>query len=292
MSLIVEDGTGLYNANSYVGRGAANVYLATANKIGEWSAASDDEQEAALIIATSYLDLRFGSSFIGYKRTDGILIPAKGNLFFSSLPLDGDTVTIDETVYTFVTSATNPNEVTIAATVLDAVVALAAAMAGTGGGAGTVAHSTAVSEALRTAPVLMVAAAAPGALAAPIATLSNNTRLIWDNDCLLGDSDYGVQSLQFPRKYLYFDNLEIIGVPADIKNATIEYANRSLTQELMPDPENEDSGGQVKSTIDKIGPIEISREYNGAQSKQIFVKFPYADRMISRYINAGSGVIK
>lgn len=56
MSLIVEDGTGLSNANSYAARADADAYFALRNDT-TWSAASTTARDAALVEATSYLDL-------------------------------------------------------------------------------------------------------------------------------------------------------------------------------------------------------------------------------------------
>lgn len=63
VGLIVENGTGLTNANSYTSLEEANAYLFNlqANKDVAlvWDPLSDDEKRAALISATMYLDIRY-----------------------------------------------------------------------------------------------------------------------------------------------------------------------------------------------------------------------------------------
>lgn len=58
MSFVVEDGTGLENANSYASVSFADSYFEDrGNTI--WAAATDDAKEQALVRATDYLDNRF-----------------------------------------------------------------------------------------------------------------------------------------------------------------------------------------------------------------------------------------
>lgn len=56
--LVVEDGTGLANANTYVSRSEASDYHRLLDNAA-WAAASEHQQVAALINATQYVDLRF-----------------------------------------------------------------------------------------------------------------------------------------------------------------------------------------------------------------------------------------
>jgi len=62
MTLVVEDGTGLANANTYASAGDADDY-ADAKGWTEWAALTAPQKEAALIEATVYLDSSF--EFIG-----------------------------------------------------------------------------------------------------------------------------------------------------------------------------------------------------------------------------------
>lgn len=67
MALIVEDGSGLPNAESYVSVSTAAAYL-TAMGSPDFADAQLSEQEAALRRATQYLDTRY--TFIGEPMTD------------------------------------------------------------------------------------------------------------------------------------------------------------------------------------------------------------------------------
>ncbi len=64
--MIVEDGTGLENANAYVDLTYADNYW-DAETNNTWARASDDSKEIAIIQATKELDKRFGKRFIGNK---------------------------------------------------------------------------------------------------------------------------------------------------------------------------------------------------------------------------------
>lgn len=58
ITIVVEDGTGLADADVYVSQADADAYFAKRNNAA-WAAASDDAKAAALVAATSYLDLRY-----------------------------------------------------------------------------------------------------------------------------------------------------------------------------------------------------------------------------------------
>lgn len=59
MALVVEDGTGKADANSYVSRTDADTLLSFHASQAKWAALSDADKEAALQRATEYLDLKF-----------------------------------------------------------------------------------------------------------------------------------------------------------------------------------------------------------------------------------------
>lgn len=64
MTLIVEDGTGLEDAESYVSVADADTYHVNRNN-ETWSDYSTAEKEAALRKATQYIDGRWGRRFVG-----------------------------------------------------------------------------------------------------------------------------------------------------------------------------------------------------------------------------------
>lgn len=284
MTLIVENGTGIFEANAYAGRGFVRNYLARRNKAGDWDAVDDAVRDAAIIAATDYIDRRFGMRFLGEKQFEDFPVAASNILQIKVLPEDGNTVTIGTVTYTFRAAPAIANEIAIGATILEAAGGLAAAMAGTGGGAGTVAHPTARSDVLPASTDLIVRAILAGQLADPILTSSNNANLVWDYEELIGGTEHGEQQLEFPRTTFE-------GIPEQLKQAVAEYASRAISEELMPDPEVEANGALVTTAIDTVGPITTHREYIPGVM-QIFKKYPEADRLLRNLISAGGGVIR
>lgn len=75
--LVLETGAGLATANSYISRAAAETYLVTFGLASEWLAATQPQQEEALIRATKYLDDTYGLRFPGQpvSTTQALLWP-------------------------------------------------------------------------------------------------------------------------------------------------------------------------------------------------------------------------
>ena len=69
MAIVVEDGTGLTNANSYAGAADAKTYHADRGNTA-WAAAASASQTAALIKATSFVDGRYFGRFRGLFPVD------------------------------------------------------------------------------------------------------------------------------------------------------------------------------------------------------------------------------
>lgn len=64
MAFTVEDGTGLIDANAYVDVAYTDSYfLDRGNAV--WAAATTEEKETAIIKATDYIEIRWGSLFLG-----------------------------------------------------------------------------------------------------------------------------------------------------------------------------------------------------------------------------------
>lgn len=80
MALIVEDGSGLTNSDSYISLADANSYVADHSNPSSWSAATDDEREEALRLGTQYIDLQYGGKFKGVKadRDNALYWPRSG----------------------------------------------------------------------------------------------------------------------------------------------------------------------------------------------------------------------
>ena len=68
MALVVEDGTGKSDANSYVSLTECNTYHIDRSN-SDWTG-DDPTKEAALIRATQYLDSHYRSRFLGYRGSE------------------------------------------------------------------------------------------------------------------------------------------------------------------------------------------------------------------------------
>lgn len=293
MSLIVETGIGVYGANGYVPISFVTNYLTLRNRVAEnlWSTSTVAVQEAAIIAATDYLDKRFSHKFKGLPLSSFSVTFAEGSVSFAGLPSNDDTLTLGDTIYTFVTSLSGaPNEVLIGSTATltatnfaDAVMALPAA-AGVTYGLATVAnrHSTAIAA----AGVVALVALAPGASGAYTVLSEAATNVTVSP--FVGGLDGGIQPLSWPRQYVYDDRGNaIVGIPDKIKQATSEYAVRALNSALFRDPTSDDFGGPVTSRREKVGPIEEEYDY---ASNMTISRFPAADRLLYPFlVNGGRG---
>lgn len=95
-----------------------------------------------------------------------------------------------------------------------------------------------------------------------------------------------VQALEFPRVYL--DNPVM---PPNLLKATFEYAVRAVGgSPLAPDPTVDATGGAVKVSRQKVGPVETETEYHQSRVA-VFKPYPAAD-MLLRDIVRPSEVIR
>ncbi len=69
-TFVVEDGTGLSTANSYLSVEDAATYHATYTGSDDWTSATDAEQKLALIQATQYLDAKYHSKWRGVRTNE------------------------------------------------------------------------------------------------------------------------------------------------------------------------------------------------------------------------------
>ena len=67
MAFVVEDGSGLVNSNSYCSVADADTYHAAYTLSAEWTAATQPAKENALVLATQYLDAKYGGRWLGYR---------------------------------------------------------------------------------------------------------------------------------------------------------------------------------------------------------------------------------
>lgn len=125
-----------------------------------------------------------------------------------------------------------------------------------------------------------------------IVVASDYVDLVWGPD-LRGYVLVLGQAMMFPRQCLYSKSqcwLLLTGVPKKLKYAVAEYALREMITpgSLMPDPVVSDTGMQVLSTSEKVGPIEEKVLYTGA-AVQSRLSFPKADRWMYEFVNGTGG---
>ncbi|QDB70869.1 hypothetical protein [Pseudomonas virus PBPA162] len=69
MSLIVEDGSGLPNANAYIDVAYADAYFALRGR-QEWADLTVEKKEQSIVAATDYVETRWGCLFLSTRLTD------------------------------------------------------------------------------------------------------------------------------------------------------------------------------------------------------------------------------
>lgn len=282
MTLVVEDGTGIYEANSYAGLSYAQAYLFRRNRSISWNAASIIAQEAALIAATDYIDKRFGAKFLGAKQFQTVEAAAHNFLKVILQPVAADTLTIGLVTYTFVSVAGGPLDVLIGATILDTITALVSAIS---------TNADVSASAIGTNSV-EVRRRLVGEQPAILTTSSATSRVSWDYGMLIGGSDSTEQVLEWPRYDVYTrSGNAVIGIPDKLRQATVEYASRALASGLMPDPLTSETGQDITRKFEKVGPIEDETVYS-SQVKEIFKKYPEADKLLTEFISGTGGVIR
>lgn len=292
MTLTIETGAGVREANAYVSASYVTTYLTNRGRETDWSALTTTEQEAAIIAATDYIEKRFGSRFLGYREFSFDAIQATGSINFTGQPDPAETITIGTEVYVFVSSLTagNENEVLIGATASDTEDNLYDAITANASTAGTT--YTARTEANRHVTVekdglvLELTATADGA-SGNFTTLTDDTAP--PNITLTsfsGGKDGGSQPLSWPRLGVYDrSGRQVLGVPVEIKEAVAEYADRARSALLAPDPNVDAQGGSIIRLREKVGPIETETEYSeGTHLGITFKPYPAADALIFPFL--------
>lgn len=283
MNLIVETGEGVSGANAYAGLSYALRYLTERNKTAEWNAVSRQSQEAALIEATTYIDIRFGTSFLGARKFTDLPFFARGYITLRVNPVENDFVNIGNEIFTFKESVTNDFEVQIGLNTTATLFNLASEIND---------HSTFVEAKLNdTGSVLTITALESGEVGNQIVTqASNRNSVVLDTPTLSGGREPGSQPLEFPRIRLYDRRGVLVeGIPEKLKQATVEYASRAVTAALMPDPQYDQSGGVLSKTFVRVGPIEDEKVFL-PNAFVITRKYPMADRLLMEYTGGTGGV--
>lgn len=104
----------------------------------------------------------------------------------------------------------------------------------------------------------------------------------------LGKRLLSTQAMKFPRACLRdpeFCWVFITGIPTKLKNAQSEYAFREMTTPgtLMPDPVVDETGLQLQSSIEQVGPIKEHKVFL-ASSVKTTKPFPKADAFLTDFV--------
>ena len=97
MALVVEDGTGLANADAYVSIAFVSDYSSKYTTQGAtWSAYDASTQERAIRVATLYLDQTYGNRWRGYRKSKDQALdwPRSGVYDDDDYAIDADTLPI------------------------------------------------------------------------------------------------------------------------------------------------------------------------------------------------------
>lgn len=103
----------------------------------------------------------------------------------------------------------------------------------------------------------------------------------------IGDRSTDTQALSFPRV-----NTGFPAMPTPLLRAVCEYAVRSLTATLLPDPVVHESGQGLERNREKVGPIETEQrfQYQGPGTQRIILRpYPAADYLLKDLIIGSAG---
>lgn len=284
MALIVEDGTGLSNAESYASVSYATTYFASIGVSG-WN----------------------DTSF------------ATGTLWLRTIPTHLDTITVGSVTYRFTNQPfTQVNDISIAATLEATQSNLVNAINGTewlsgGYDARTAPNPYATIGTFDSYGKAILTAAEAGESGNSVATtasfndsgvnrfnketldggtpdreaaLRKATRYL-DNTYYnrwQGEKKSQTQALCWPRSEVYDrDDLEISSttIPAAIMNVTCELAKIFLTEDLTAALSQDDTAG-VDSESVTVGPISISQTFQGGRSQK---SYPVVSMLVAPYIS-------
>lgn len=297
MTLIVETGAGIQEANSNVTVEFVTAYLTDRNRATDWSAATSAVKIASVIAATDYIELVFANRFRGSREFNFTGRVATATVTFSGLPTDAETLQIGKIVYTFVAALSGViNEVLIgsdaaetASNLVDAISALAAGEGSTFG-AGTDVNRAVVATLLGAVVTLTAAVEGTAGNYITLAGTPTNVVLVAFSKGL----DYGSQPLSFPRVGLYDESGNaVLGMPLRVMQATAEYADRARVAILAPDPTVDAQGGAIIRLREKVGPIETETEYEAGTNLRITLHpYPAADRLLSGFLASKQGAYR
>lgn len=94
MAFVVENGSGLSNANAYLSEAEANTYNSDHAVDAAWSAASTEDKEKSIRLATQYIDARYIRKWFGRRvqRDQALDWPRTGVVDADRFLIDSDIV--------------------------------------------------------------------------------------------------------------------------------------------------------------------------------------------------------
>lgn len=297
MALVIEDGSGVAQANGYASLSYILNYLTERNRQTEnsWSTATTAIQEAHAIAATDYIEGRWRECFKGVKEFRNLTL-AKAVLTLTDNPLAGAVVVVGSQTYTFVAALALADDVLIDTNtslsinnLIDAINANPETI-GTKFGTGTVENVDASARAFED-DTMIAEAKVDGLAGNLIVSTTDVVGATWSSATLLGGTDTGKpQPLSFPRTNLFDrDGIRVVGIPDRLEQAVSEYAVRSLGSTLQPDPAVT-TGRAVVELTEKVDVITESTKWQEGGVIQISVPYPAADSLIREYIR-GTGLV-
>lgn len=300
-TLVVQDDEGdVANANSYITLAFFQSYHT--NRGNVYSDSTDDEVKAGIIRATDYLDTRF--DFRGVRLNAGI--EAHGTYTLSTVPNDGDTVTIGDETWTFRTAPSVAFDIQIGVSAAITLQFLVLSVDS---------NSESVSTSLATATTMAVVAITSGAAGNDIETSAASSGS-WAATTLEDGADQD-QTTEWPRKAGTSDGLaatqtidtagfflapislddssdstinlidrngkDIVGIPIALKRACAEYAFRALSIPLFQDAPAPEGGRLLDLEHVTVDVISQMRRFASPQSGSfVMPAYPAADLLLSR----------
>lgn len=281
MAFIVEDGSGKKGATSYGTVAAFEAYMT--DRGIDITGLSTTVKQNMLVKGTDYIDTRWGLYFKGRRYWRTIL--SRSVFTLTAQPSDGETVTIGTGVATFKTTATLDTHAEIGDTLIDTLGNLAAALAAADPDTDGVIQSTLIADPDYAS--LTIFTVRDG-----VASTETVTNGSFDNATTSGWTAHQ-QPLEFPRYLLYDKAGNLVeGIPDRLREACFEYAYRSNTAALAPDPTVDATGLQVTGNRTKVGPIETDVKYAENSTIRITKPYPAADRLLQEYVTNPGRVIR
>ena len=272
------------HANAYCTRNFVRAYLQARNKVASWeSNTTPQAQEAAIILATDYINQRFRfkgcKEFIANRKAYNV-INIVGELAV------GDVFHVGGFEYTVANDNPGGGGNRIVGLDEPVVPQLVAEINNEAGN--DLVTAVAAGE-----NCVLLETAKEDLTGGQIVSFEPNNKdanlAVWIlYPTLQNEQSDVVQPLEFPRLQLYdLNGVLVQGIPEKLKQCTAEYAVRVINNPdgLNPDPEYDPSGKDVYRTFDKIGPLETQRNSNNYIN---FRRYPTADKLLRDYV-VGSG---